>query len=256
MIIDAFPFFNELDLLEIRLNELKDVVDVFVLTESPFTFTGLEKPLYFEENKDRFKGFNIYSNVFVPRRRAKYHPIRYEKRQKQCNIDAAFEIWDGPGDVIIQGDVDEIPRASVIKRALEDEWSSAGLVLTLFYYYMNCRSTKRNGARDSRMVRPVERFTYRVKQDDPVDLLYHDAGWHFSFLGDIKEKLASWGHAGDYNKPPFNTDEYIEKCREQGLDLIARKGQRRIAFEFVKDDLSFLPQYVQDNMDQYTEYIR
>jgi len=31
-LIDCFPFFNELDLLEIRLNELKDVVDVFVLT--------------------------------------------------------------------------------------------------------------------------------------------------------------------------------------------------------------------------------
>ena len=29
MIIDCFPFFDELDLLEIRLNELKDIVDVF-----------------------------------------------------------------------------------------------------------------------------------------------------------------------------------------------------------------------------------
>ena len=28
MIIDCFPFLNELDLLEVRLNELKDVVDV------------------------------------------------------------------------------------------------------------------------------------------------------------------------------------------------------------------------------------
>ena len=45
-VIDCFPFFNELDLLEIRLNELKDVVDVFVLTEAPFTFTGREKPLF------------------------------------------------------------------------------------------------------------------------------------------------------------------------------------------------------------------
>ena len=44
MVIDCFLFFDEIDLLEIRLNELKDVVDVFVLTESPYTFTGKEKP--------------------------------------------------------------------------------------------------------------------------------------------------------------------------------------------------------------------
>ena len=34
MIIDSFIFFNELDLLELRLKELWDVVDRFVLDES------------------------------------------------------------------------------------------------------------------------------------------------------------------------------------------------------------------------------
>ena len=36
-IFDSFIFFNELDLLEMRLNILNDVVDYFVLTESPWT---------------------------------------------------------------------------------------------------------------------------------------------------------------------------------------------------------------------------
>ena len=34
-IFDSFIFFNELELLEMRLNILGDVVDKFVLTESP-----------------------------------------------------------------------------------------------------------------------------------------------------------------------------------------------------------------------------
>jgi beta-1,4-mannosyl-glycoprotein beta-1,4-N-acetylglucosaminyltransferase len=34
MVYDVFPFLNELDILEIRLNELDPVVDLFVLTES------------------------------------------------------------------------------------------------------------------------------------------------------------------------------------------------------------------------------
>ena len=57
-VFDSFIFFNELDLLEMRLNILNDVVDHFVITESPFTVSGNEKPLYYQENKDRFGKFN------------------------------------------------------------------------------------------------------------------------------------------------------------------------------------------------------
>jgi len=57
-VFDSFIFFNELDLLELRLNILNDVVDYFVLTESPFTVSGNEKPLYYQDNKDRFGKFN------------------------------------------------------------------------------------------------------------------------------------------------------------------------------------------------------
>ncbi len=53
-VFDSFIFFNELELLEMRLNILGDVVDKFVLTESPYTVSGNEKPLYYEENKDKF----------------------------------------------------------------------------------------------------------------------------------------------------------------------------------------------------------
>ena len=54
-IYDVFCFFNELDLLEIRLNILDPYVDYFVLYEAPRTFSGDPKPLYFQENRQRFK---------------------------------------------------------------------------------------------------------------------------------------------------------------------------------------------------------
>ena len=54
-IYDIFCFFNELDLLEIRLNILDDYVDYFVIYEAPQTFSGNPKPLYFQENRQRFK---------------------------------------------------------------------------------------------------------------------------------------------------------------------------------------------------------
>ena len=51
-VIDVFPFFNELDLLEIRLNSLDPYVDCFILSEATKTFSGLDKPLYYQENKE------------------------------------------------------------------------------------------------------------------------------------------------------------------------------------------------------------
>ena len=52
---DIFTFFNELELLEIRLNILNDYVDYFVLIECTETFSGLKKPLYYNENKNMFE---------------------------------------------------------------------------------------------------------------------------------------------------------------------------------------------------------
>ena len=252
MIVDVFPFFDEVDLLEVRLNELKDIVDVFVLTESTHTFTGKDKPLYFRENRRRFQEFNIVHPVYVPSRRCK--PMEYERQQKQFNLDRAFDLMS-PGDVMILGDVDEIPRASVVTLAPLEEWDSAGLVMTLFYYYMNCRSTVKKVRRDSRLLRYSAPFEYNLKQNEKVDKMYYDAGWHFSFLGDVKTKIAAWGHAPQYDKPPYNDPEHIRRCSENGEDIFMRKGRKKLDFAFTSD-LSYLPQYVQENMEKFKDYIK
>lgn len=56
-IYDCFVFFNELDLLEIRLKTYYDKVDYFVLCECSKTQQGKDKPYYYEENKTRFEKF-------------------------------------------------------------------------------------------------------------------------------------------------------------------------------------------------------
>jgi beta-1,4-mannosyl-glycoprotein beta-1,4-N-acetylglucosaminyltransferase len=57
-IIDCFTFFNELKMLELRLTELNDVVDYFVLVESTKTFSNNDKQLFYKENKHLFEKFN------------------------------------------------------------------------------------------------------------------------------------------------------------------------------------------------------
>ncbi|KAG9073153.1 hypothetical protein KI688_000940 [Linnemannia hyalina] len=53
-VYDAVIFSVELDMLEIRMRELYDVVDHFVILESSRTFTGIPKPAVFQENRERY----------------------------------------------------------------------------------------------------------------------------------------------------------------------------------------------------------
>jgi len=58
MIVDVFPFYNELELLEYRLETLYPVVDKFVLVESTMTYRGYPKELIYEKNKNKFIKFS------------------------------------------------------------------------------------------------------------------------------------------------------------------------------------------------------
>src|SRR5688572_2808131 len=83
-LFDCFLFHDELDLLELRLGELWDSVDRFVLVESTLTFSGTPKPLYFSENRNRFAPFasKLTTLVFD-------EPVQpltaWQRRERQCN---------------------------------------------------------------------------------------------------------------------------------------------------------------------------
>ena len=50
MIIDTFLFFQEIDLLEIRLEYLYPIVDKFIIIEARQTFKGNAKDYIFEQH--------------------------------------------------------------------------------------------------------------------------------------------------------------------------------------------------------------
>ena len=56
-VFDVFPFDGELTALEIKLREMAPWVDRFVLVEARRSLQGEAKPLYFEQNRDRFAAF-------------------------------------------------------------------------------------------------------------------------------------------------------------------------------------------------------
>lgn len=127
-IFDIFPFFNELDLLEVRLNILDPYVDYFVLSESTKTFSGIEKPLFYEENKSRFDKFNhkIIHNVVRDdasteelnscgkRYGTQVEAQQRDTYQKDCIKELVLS-HSNSDDIFIWSDVDEIPNPEVIK---------------------------------------------------------------------------------------------------------------------------------------------
>lgn len=215
MLVDTFQFYNELDILEKRLSYLDDKVDLFVLSESPETHAGNPKPLFYEENKERF---------------AKWaHKIRYilaspcktsgiwdrEKHQRECLLDG---VKDLPDDAYIMiSDVDEIPNVTkwipvkdtCVFHMYMFEYSLKYLFMGEPWYgtvITNVKAYKQLGPnffRDNR---------WRFNRIDW-------AGWHCSSFGDAKHvwnKIQNYAHALD-DKHKFQTLEDFERYLANGL---------------------------------------
>ena len=167
-IYDGFLFFNELDLLEIRLNVLNDVVDQFILVEANVTHQGNPKPFIFEKNKDRFAPFlhkiihikiedtpsnfsnppenitseidkNIWKYINETSAFDKYTQPHFGRifYQRECIIKGVIGANDE--DIIISSDVDEIPNPEILSRL--DEFYEIDDLYTFvqfkYCYYLN-----------------------------------------------------------------------------------------------------------------------
>ena len=110
-IYDCFTFFNELDLLEIRLNILNDKVDYFVLVEATKTHSGLDKELFYYNNKERFAHFNhkIIHIVVNDMPKVK-NGNRWDLENWQRNAIMLGLTKCEQNDVIVISDLDEIPN--------------------------------------------------------------------------------------------------------------------------------------------------
>jgi beta-1,4-mannosyl-glycoprotein beta-1,4-N-acetylglucosaminyltransferase len=115
MFFDCFTFYNELDILELRLQLLYDKVDYFVIVEGNKTFRGEEKPFYFKENEKRYFPFRdkiiaIQYECDIEGKGAKDWSIEIAQRNAiliglagKCQLD----------DIVIISDVDEIPDPQI-----------------------------------------------------------------------------------------------------------------------------------------------
>jgi beta-1,4-mannosyl-glycoprotein beta-1,4-N-acetylglucosaminyltransferase len=137
-IYDSFPFDGELDLLEHRLRETYDLIDVFVLVEAGATYQGTPKGFTFDANKERFawaspklrhvKLATLGSAGSSPRQRAAV--------QRNAAMLVMRDLQ--PADVVLLLDVDEIPsRECLVALRREPPLIPTRLAMTRHYQYLD-----------------------------------------------------------------------------------------------------------------------
>lgn len=139
---DCFTFFNELDLLEIRLETLSPHVDCFVIAESPITYRADPKPLYFQENKQRFAKFlPKIRHIIVddlPNEKGFDQNWQRETLQRAALERGLFDARDN--DLILLSDLDEIPIPEKIQEAASHHGTLRVFHMRFFSYFANCES--------------------------------------------------------------------------------------------------------------------
>ena len=248
MVYDCFTFYNELDLLEIRLNVLDKVVDKFVLIESDRTYTNLKKPLYYKVNSKRYKKFHDkIIHVVVHDSPNVSHPWIIEHflmaAAKRGLTKAKNE------DTILISNLDEIPNPDQVSRYVNKPGKLKVFEQTFFYYFLNFASTNRIWY-GPKMLTYKDFLTYQdayVIRHSPNSVNIKNGGWHFSYMGGIKkirEKMATGSHQ-EFNNDKYNTKEKIMIAIIQKRDFL-NHGDK---FDFA--DIKSLPVYLQENVSKY-----
>jgi len=288
MLYDCFTFFNELELLELRLNEMAGVVDKFVLVEAAQTHTGKPKPLHYQENRARFSAFqDKIIHIAVADMPTSKDPWVLERFQRNAISRGLANCR--PDDIVLVSDLDEIPRAATVaemkqKLPFEDSWSAKLAHGVLNSHLVKCLTHPKDLRWKLRRNHP---FVYRFQQVHFTNYLncrfvespfwygtrlihYRDfstadeirysgykvvenGGWHFTYMGGadrVRQKLDAYAHQ-ENNLPQLADPQAIDRVINQGQSLFNKGGK----VQFVPLDDTF-PRYLLEHRDKYASWIK
>lgn len=211
MVIDCIPFFNELDILKLRLHILDPLVDRFVIEEATHTFSGLPKDLCFEKNREMFEEFlPKITYLVVDNSPEEISTHERDKFQKNALAKALTDASDE--DVLILSDVDEIPNPAVLQELVKrfDPDKIYHLAQRNFYCYLNMEEVSGNLLSITGEFPGVERRMWlgtkvfakknipesgiidlrEISPEDPRSVRVADGGWHFGYMGSCQKRMS------------------------------------------------------------------
>lgn len=203
-IINLLPFYNERTLLELRLQEMGDWVDHFVVVEASTTFTGKPKPLNFEALRGAYadRGDQLLHVALTEIPDCMDTAWARDFYQRDMAVAALAGVWR-PDDIILITDADEI----VDHRALQHWPHLASLRMATSKHFLNyCAEPRSNHAnRRSGAICRAETLARRgvTYVRTALSAARKDwetvpaAGWHFTSVGDaegVTQKFNAYAH--------------------------------------------------------------
>jgi beta-1,4-mannosyl-glycoprotein beta-1,4-N-acetylglucosaminyltransferase len=285
-IYDIFSFFNELDLLEIRLNILDPYVDFFVLIESTKTFSGDTKPLHYQINKERYKKWNHKIIHYVIQDapsseddlRARLHNTELSVLDRKIiketlttdNVDRSKNHWMrefyikecikkalvhlNDDDICYISDLDEIWNPDLLIDYSKDNIFKP--ILLPYAYYLNNRTNEHWEGWTGTIVTKYKNVkssclnhirTHKKMREKYTYLL--NGGWHFGFQGGYegaKRKIIESNHFW------YNSSETLPNLENR---IRSNKDFRGRNIRLWKDEKN-LPIFLQKNKEKYKKFFK
>lgn len=266
-VIDAILFCGELDMLELRLNELNPVVDAFCIVEAPEMHGSSKKrtpSLIDRWDEPWLKPFfpKIYYNALsglVPEYTDGTSGWARENFHRNSLMAPVLDASTSPDDIVIVSDADEIPRARAIQRYLREKPDGIALLrLDHYFYNVNCYAGvwMRSSIGTLRDYEAMGGFQApRGHLGDVIErqvMALGNAGWHFSSFFDVprlREKLQNFAHS-------FEIGPLLELSDAELTDLIRRRVNIFSGAELAKRPTRnpSLPAYFLDNLKRFEKF--
>jgi hypothetical protein len=232
-VVDCFPYFNEKELLELRIKLLYDHVEKFIITDADHTHSGLPKPYTCRDTLNEL-GIPLDKIEIVEVNLPSYDQTNRNHIREALQRDTIKSILED-GVVYIITDCDEIINPEMIQMYASGVLSNPNSIVRLPLEFLNCRADLKvyhpNGIEASwnpGFMCVKQHTNYHTLSEirasqgivgghnllfKDIYLLGHDrtpvkAGWHFSWMGDrerIKTKMKSFLHSYDNNDYIFST---------------------------------------------------
>lgn len=260
-IFDGFLYFNEADLLDIRMHELRGVVDYSIIVEAAWTFRGHIKAPQFARDAERIEdlmGSVLHIPVLEP---PESDPWRNEAHARDAISRGLLTARSG--DLVLVSDVDEIVRPEALEEGerLIHRGAARYVVFDLTEYYYRLDWKVPDSVRikwhnpvlvSADVMDSAQSLRMMQNWNSPDTVVLGDAGWHFSCLGEadkLRKKLRSFSHS-ELDTPELTDLDYLAECIATGKDLLDR-----FQCEPVQIDSSF-PRYVTENLDRFRHLTR
>ena len=229
MVYDCFTFYNEFDVLEIRLALLYKHVDFFVIVEADKTWRNNPKPLFFEQQTQRFAKYaDKIKHIIVTDLPNDKDPWVLEAFQRNAIARGLTGCSDN--DTIFICDVDEIWDPRILT---ECSVFPSRIEMPFYYYTLNYRV-------NNLWIYPMICTYAEVKATTPNDLRQKsgihsifkykdtDMSFHLSFLYGKEynayiNKIESFSHS-EFDRPWSKNKNHIRCCIKYGIDVFLRSG--------------------------------